>query len=283
MSQRLTLDIGGIEAEISLVNQSVKPKLAEYEVQRKSAPDDDPGFTVGRRLPFDPLNDPDDPDDPDDPPRDEPVAIAVAAPSSGVMRGVTGPHGFVDLTDQLQQIDVETKLKGLVIDWAVAQQAIPMNQVRGAHFIVPAGAGSTKVLGLVWDALRRHGRAGMVRWTKKTNQSLGAIVARGGGNQGPRRLELLELEWSDNMREVPERSSLDHVHTALSSAEKEAAARLLVSFHAPPSTVEQLRDTRMARRLELLEAARAGRKLPGVPAPRPTVSAVEDLRELLSA
>jgi hypothetical protein len=89
------------------------------------------------------------------------------------------------------------------------------------------GKRQAKVLALLWDSLRRTSSAGVVRWTKRTNQSLGIIVASGRLRDGTAALCLLECEWSQNLR-APGPKSTQPVRLALRAvgAEVEAASSL---------------------------------------------------------
>lgn len=179
-------------------------------------------------------------------------------PETVVQQGVTTEAGeWVDLTGELKAIDERCILDGMEVAAAVARNAVPSERIRDAHFLAPAGPGAPKVLALLWSALRRTNRAQLVRWTKKTNQALGAIVARGAADGDPH-LVLLELEWKANMKAVPRRASLAAALAATGEAELAAAEDYVMALHRNPSVFDDLRDERAGQRADLLEASRVG-------------------------
>lgn len=285
--QRNTLTIGPVSAEIALLKTSAKPREAQHETRRVDAPEaaagpvlaaDEPpavpaavslevgGERVDPLAPepeapaptggFAPLAD-------EEPVREQVDPIIDDLPA--IERGVHGPGDvWVNLTDELAAIDERTKLTSMEIEVCVARNAVPSERVRDAHFVAPAGEGAPKVLALLWMALRRTNRAALVRWTKKTNQALGALVAR--GSQHDPHLVLLELEWQANMRDVPLRAHLLPAMAAVREPEVAAAKDLIVAWQESPSAFERLRDERSGQRADLLDAAREGRPLPVVEA-----------------
>lgn len=290
--QRTVLRLGGASAEVVLLKSSGKPREAQHEVRRTVAPElsegmtrelpgDDPGMV---RLPpvdalgageasreglkaqaadhFAPLDETHHhgPETvasyADLPPAGPNVETRTTAP---VEHGVTTEQGeWVNLTESLAEIDARTKLDGIELAATVSSLDVPRERVRDAHYLAPAGEGAPKVLALLWQALRSQGAVGLVRWTKRTNQALGAIVARGQG--ADRHLVLLELEWSANMRKVPTRANLLPAFAGVTVHEEEAARKLVEAYREKPVVFESLRDERSGQRADLLEAARAGRK-----------------------
>lgn len=313
--QRSTLVIGGVKAEVALLKTSQKPRDAQYETRRveeaavveasqdasivrtadgqgmsaeearaRAATTGHDDMAIGDPLGaepsapeptggFDPL--------PAEPAPDE-AAAAAAEPT--IQRGVTGPGGvFVDLTDELEAIDERTRLEAMEVEATVARNAVPSERVRDSHYVAPAGEGAPKVLALLWRALRESNKAALVRWTKRTNQALGALVARGSATDP--HLVLLELEWEANVQEVPPRARLLPAMALVSESEVVAAKDLVDAWHEPPSVFEDVRDERAAQRAELLNGARESGAAPTV-APQekmqPTEQA-ERLREALAA
>jgi non-homologous end joining protein Ku len=251
--QRTVLRLGGAEAEVTLIKASAKPREAQYEVRRPATAD------ITELTKGDPLG-------PDSEPAPRVAAAFAAAvadqptPTENdgeVRHGVTTEAGgWIDLTEELEAIDARTKLDGMTLEATVASVNVPRERVRDVHYLAPAGEGAPKVLGLLWLALRAQQAVALVRWTKRTNQALGAIVARGEGVAN-RHLVLLELEWAANMRAVPGRCLLPPVENL--DAAVHAARKLVEAYREPGQAIfEALRDERTGQRIELLEAARSG-------------------------
>jgi non-homologous end joining protein Ku len=254
--QRTTLLLGGVEAEVSLLKLSGKPRDAQYETRRKS----DPGAVAeaepeAERPRVDALS------GVREAAHEHAASLAEVLPPAPrapeVMRGAVGPDGeFVDLTDQLAEIDERTVLDGMEVVATVDQAEVPSVRVRDAHYVAPAGEGAPKVLAILWTALRDRRSAALVRWTKRTNQALGAIVARGRGKSA--HLVLLELEWQANMRPAAGRADLSAAVAATSEREQNAARALVAALRQPPGIFTALVDERAQQRAELLEAVRSG-------------------------
>lgn len=273
--QRTVLRLGGASAEVVLLKSSGKPREAQHEVRHVSAAAAEPRDIA----PLDPLGaaeanvtgtgDSFEPLDETHHHGPETVAKYADLPPAGpnvettttatVEHGVTTDQGeWVNLTEPLAEIDARTKLDGIELAATVSSLDVPRERVRDAHYLAPAGEGAPKVLALLWQALRSQGAVGLVRWTKRTNQALGAIVARGQG--ADKHLVLLELEWSANMREVPTRANLLPAFAGVTVHEETAARKLVEAYREKPAVFESLRDERSGQRADLLEAARAGRK-----------------------
>lgn len=287
---RNTIRIGSVSAEVSLIKTSAKPREAQHDTRRV----DEPGHV--RMLPpsaeevsidftTDPLGAPGDPEPPGGP--DDSAfpplatqggraqaeaaftgATATAAEPADVERGVWRASNedrvWVNLTNELAAIDERTILEGMEIAATVGSAAVPRAWVRDAYYVAPAGDGAPKVLALLWWGLRDNRAVEFVRWTKRTNQALGALVAA--GTAAKPHLLLLELEWAANVRPVPPRAKLATALAATTERERGAASELVEAYRAQPRVVEELRDERAAQRAELLEAARNGAALPEAPA-----------------
>lgn len=250
MSNQLTrIIIGGASADIALVKSSAKPKEAKHETRTVTPGDhiDEP-LPIGDGAPFEPFPAPPEPD----------LVVAVEGPATVTMQGVKDMDGrFVDLTEKLAEIDVRTKLDGVSVECTIPLNILPRSWVRDAYFIVPNGPGAGRFLSYIWSGLTPTGLAAMVRWTKRTDQFLGAIVSRGSAAKGAS-LMLLEFEWSANMRVVPENARLD-----VSSVPTTGQAQAEQAFRAmrqAPQAIVGMRNERTAQRAELLEAAREGRE-----------------------
>lgn len=302
--QRTTIIIEGAEAEVALIKASAKPREAKYDTRRvlvggapATAPADPlfaPGGEVaGGAVLYDPEEEPtgaslrtdplgDDPGAeggaPDAPwPAAAPAEAPPAAPDTEMRHGVELEDGtFVDLTDELEAIDGRTKLVGMRIVRTTASTNVPRHKVRDCHYVAPAGEGAPLFLAHLWAGLRQTRRAALVRWTKQKNQALGALVARG-SEHGHAWLEVLELEWEVNVREVPPRCHLPVARVPLRG--REAAARAMGAMSAGVRVFDELRDERTGQRADLLVAARAGARWE----PPPEEEGPEDAARLADA
>lgn len=166
---------------------------------------------------------------------------------------------WVDLTDQLAAIDERTQLVGMSVAATVRASSIPAGRVRDSYYVAPAAEGAGGVLALLWTGLRKHRAAALVVWSKRTNQALGAVVARGTAEKP--HLELMELEWEANLRPVLPRCNLAGAMEQVAGNERALAAaeRLVAAYREKPSIFEALRDECAGQRIDLLNAAREGR------------------------
>lgn len=200
-------------------------------------------------------------------------------PPTTVQQGIHNAAGeWIDLTERLAEVDERTKLDGMHVAATIDATTVPRERVRDAHYIASADPETAKVLALLWRALRETRRAAVVKWTKRTAQALGVIVARGGRPH----LVLLEIEWADNMRPVPPKAS-GPILRPLHDDEADAAVELVRAFDAGPSALDALRDERLAKRAELLDRARAGELDGYTPPPAPAeVTEAPDLAAALA-
>lgn len=211
-----------------------------------------------------------------------------------VEQGVHTETGdWIDLTARLEEIDRLTKVDGLEVIATIATNAIPRERVRDAHYIAGVDPEQFKVLALLWRALRATDRAAAVRWTKRTAQTLGLLVARGWDPAGanprggePACLVLLEVEWQENMRKPTSRVT-GPIRAEVEPGEITAAAELVDAFAGPPARLNDLRDTRLAARAELLQLARDGKlkeyRPPAEPMPETVAEEAPDLAAALAA
>jgi non-homologous end joining protein Ku len=282
--QRTTLVFGGVAVDVSLSKASAKPKDAAHDVRRMIG--DEPA-EVARAKALDVWRGrvkvtPDISDEPpvdqrwavddrfvealDDVLADAPAAALASPPDpfadlppERVEQGVLLESGeFVDLTDRLAEIDERTRVEGMEVLATIASSSVPRTRVRDAHWIglAPGSSSGAKVLAILWRALRQEDAAAVVRWTKRTKQAVGIIVAIGRLGQGAA-LCLLELEWAANLR-APGPRACAPLDVEVSDREMAAAVRLVDAIGKPASFVDTLADERAVKRAELLGAARDG-------------------------
>lgn len=189
-------------------------------------------------------------------------------PPVKMARGVTRENGeFVDLTDLLADIDNHVKLDGLTVARAIPANVIPHERVRGSFYIEPAKdddtslAMATRVRDLLFTALAAEGRALAVRWTKRTNQALGIIVA----SKQHDALMLLEVEWGPNMRPPSAKARITKGFSP-TTAEIDAARDFIDRHAAPASAIDKLGDERRELQARAIERAREDGGLIELPA-----------------
>lgn len=268
--QHTRLVIGAAEAEVALFKTSKKPIAARHDVQR---------ITVPMQSTVNPIH--------VDQTLSDDTPFESTSPSTYTIKGPELPevvvqHGvklkdgtFVDLTNDLKAIDERTKIDGMRIEFTVPVNAIPRSWMRDAYYVVPTSPESARFLAYVWEGIASQLLGAIVRWTKQTDQFLCAIVARGAGH-----LELIQLEWAQNMRPVPTNARLDLA--AVPSSGRERAQEAMNALRRPPSALERLRDERAFQRAELLTSARKGRRWVA-PEPDVVLAPVTELGETLVA
>lgn len=255
MPQRTKISIGSANAEVTLLKVAGDPPEASYDVRRGDAAPRSSGTgnsTSGNRV----VNK-----------RGGGVNVDFASGSIGqepseIRHGLWLDVGaeepeWVDLTDELAEIDKRTVIEGMTIVDTLDLTTIDGDRIRDAHYISAAADGAAMFLAHLWTGLRRSRTAALVKWTKRKNQALGVIVAQGGyGGEEPH-LVLRELEWAAAMREIPERARLTTALSFIPDAGAAAAVDAMRALRKPPSILDDIADDRQAQRVELLEATRA--------------------------
>jgi hypothetical protein len=200
----------------------------------------------------------------------------ISAPMTRVARGTTGPDGFVDLTERLSEIDEYVRIDGLRIDAAIPAGRVPRERITAAKYVVPQNATAQKVVGLLFDAMHERERELVVRWSKRTNQALGILVAS--SKRGA--LMLYEVEWAGSEKRVPPAAKIAGVADNCSPDERASARSYLTRLSQPAGALDDLVDERRALHRGLLEAAKAGESFA---LPERTDSATGDLAAALNA
>lgn len=187
-----------------------------------------------------------------------------------VRRGIRHEDGsFVDLTDQLADIDERTKLERIEVlpGGFVDVTQIPRAAVRGCYYIGSANERAPKPLRLLYEGLKAERRAAVVKLTKKSRQSLGAIGWYG------KSLMLYELVWQEDFREPPARAA-GIQKAEVTEQEVDTVRELIRAWSGPASIIGELRDDAIALREDLLAKALAGdiegavvSNVPAVPEP----------------
>jgi Ku protein len=195
-----------------------------------------------------------------------------------VRRGIRREDGsFVDLTDGLEQITERTRLEEMRVADFIRVEEVRRERVTGSYYLAPDGPGAPKVVRLLFEAMRHTRRVAVVKWTKRSRQSLGVIVP----DPSTKSLMVVEMCWAEDVREVPEKV-LAPAQAEVSAEEIAVAVQLvqaMVSTRARSLDV-QTDDARALRR-ELIARAEAGEHFEV--APRPEAPPEADVVEMLRA
>lgn len=193
-----------------------------------------------------------------------------------VRRGVRLEGGeFIDCTAQLAQIEEETKLEQMAVVEFIDVGVVERARIEASHYVGAAAPEAAKPLKLIYEALRINRRAAVVRWSSRSRQSLGVLVAH--GNSGC--LVLLKLAWAEDWREPPAKA-MSVNRTQVTVDEIAMASRLVTAMSGRGSaTLDALRDEAIVRREELYAAALAGEVQPVEQTPAPVEDAAIDAWE----
>lgn len=159
---------------------------------------------------------------------------------------------FVDCTDRLAAIAEDTILDEIEVLGFVPLDQVPRERITGAYWLAPGDASATKFVRLVGDGMREVRRAAVVRWTKRTRQSVGLMVRHRSGA-----LMVWELEFASRVRE-PHAAALAPQMIEVSDRELAAARRLISAMSGPISLVDDVEDEAVRLRRELFEEALSG-------------------------
>lgn len=177
----------------------------------------------------------------------------VEVEKADVRRGVRQPDGcFVDLTDGLREIDDKTKLEQMRVVSFIRVEQVPRDRITGAYWVAPGAPGGAKVLALLRKAMRTTRRVAVVKWTKRSRQALGVMVAHHSGA-----LQVLEVAFAALVRK-PDDKVLSPSHVPVTDTELAAAVALVKAMSDSVMSLDELEDDAVVLRRELLEKAAAG-------------------------
>lgn len=290
-SSKTVLELGLVKAPIVLIKTTEEPKDASWETAGPSG-----GALRKREVAAEAP--------PAETPRLDPLAMtglfeASPAPSvpgkvsselvedgtgqvvskDEIRRGIRAEDGtFIDLTERLNQITEMTMLEAMRIVAFIRVEQVPRDRIVGSYWVAPEDAAGGKVLRLLYEAMKNAHRVAVVRWTKRTRQSLGVIVAHRSGA-----VMVLEVEWASFFR-APDARILAPLQAEVSQAEVDAATGLILAMADSRIALDELEDEAIVLRRELLAAAREGRviDLPVAPDTVP-VELVETFRRSIEA
>ncbi|MCA1571232.1 MAG: hypothetical protein LC798_13115 [Chloroflexi bacterium] len=174
-----------------------------------------------------------------------------------VRRGIRREEGaFTDITEGLAAIDEATRLDEMTVYGAIDYGQVPRERVLGSYYLGADGPSAVHAMRYLWDAMRDRRRALVVKWTKRTGQSLGVIVP----NVRKGAIEVLELAWAAQVRVPDERVTAFH-NVAENPVAEEAAGTLIDAMAATAAeALDTQVDDRKRYRDELLALAAEGRQ-----------------------
>jgi non-homologous end joining protein Ku len=226
----------------------------------------------------------------------EPDAELAAAPSglfemngdervpverADVRRGLRREDGtFIDLTENIADIEARTKLEEMRVVEFIRTEELRRDRIRNSYFVASDAPGTAKVLRLLCEVMQAKKRIGIVKWTKRSRQSLGAIVPYPDGKT----IEVLELSWPEDVREPPEKV-LWPAQVEVSADELGVANELVaVMSGRRADSLDVQRDDARGMYRELLARAEAGEMftMPEAPPSSDVEDPVQALRESLA-
>lgn len=185
-----------------------------------------------------------------------PVAGEAAAPPPPKPKGVMKPDGsFVDLTQHIADIAEKTTLDCLEVAAFIDRRQVPRERILGAYY-VGAGSGEgfppSRVIGLLFRAMKDRNRAAVVRWGKRTRSSVGVMIPHGSGA-----LVVLELAYAEHVL-APNPDCLTHQHIDISDEEVNEAVKLIDAMAARRDSLDNIHDHRTELEDELVTRAEHG-------------------------
>lgn len=185
-----------------------------------------------------------------------------------VRRGVRTEGGFVDVTDQLAAIEEATKLDRMEVVGFVDVGRVDRKRITGSYYLGSGGEGAPKVLRLLFEAMLAERRAAIVRWTKRSRQALGVLVADGRTAS----LVVLQVAFADAVRRPNERVTI-LASAEVSPREVDAAVGLVRAMDARIADLDEIEDDAVRLRRELREDALGGKVTAAVIPPEPAEEA----------
>lgn len=194
-----------------------------------------------------------------------------------VRRGIRKVDGeFVDLTEQLADIEERTQLDRMEVVATIDVGQVPRERVTGSYYLAANGDGAPRVLRLLFEALKATRRAAVVKWTKKTRQACGVIAVH--GKTGA--LIVLEVAWAEDVRE-PNARVLAHQQAEVYEQEVDVACELVDELKDTRAALDELRDDALRLREELVLSVEAGEQDDFELPPLPVVEPEESIEDLL--
>lgn len=170
-----------------------------------------------------------------------------------VRRGVRREDGtFVDLTDHLARIEEEAKLEAVEVLKFIDRRRVPRDRIRSAYYVALGGPLGLELQRTLYEAMKEGNRVAVVRWTKRSGQTLGILTPHPSGA-----VEILELAWHAEMR-APNAECLAHLHAQVTRGEVDRARELIESMAGKRVDLDAYEDRRWKALAELNARAEAG-------------------------
>lgn len=172
-----------------------------------------------------------------------------------VRKGIRLDDGtFVDCTAHLARIAEDTKLERMEIVDTVDATKVGLHRVKGSYYLTADGKGAPRRLRMLYEGMKRDRSAALVKWTRKTRQTMGVLKPAPGLDET---ILVIELAWAEDVRK-PGPRQVAHMQAEVTEGEVDAMVMLLRSMRSSPHALDELRDDALARREEVIEKARAG-------------------------
>jgi DNA end-binding protein Ku len=182
---------------------------------------------------------------------------------------------FIDCTEQLAEIERQTRIERAEIVAFVNVGTVPRARVKAAQYVGTDDPNAPRALRLLYEAMRQRRRVAVLKLTKRSRQTLGVLGWLGDA------LMFYELVWSEDFRPPPARATVIQKAT-VTAAEVEQAVALVDAMSGTGDVVDEMRDDAIALREQLMAQALEG-LIPNVVTPRYRTEPVMDLSAQLEA
>jgi non-homologous end joining protein Ku len=195
-----------------------------------------------------------------------------------VRRGIRKDDGsFVDLTDQLAAIDENSKLDEMRVEAFIDIGQVRRTRVLGSYYVALDDPSAAPFLRALYLKMREARRAAVVKWTKRTGQSLGVLVADGRTDC----LVCIEYEFSNRVRE-PHAKALAVRGARPSDRLMAGVGTLIEALSDTTVALDEMVDDRTQLTSELLQAVEEG-KVAAFKVPDKPAAEDDDIEALLEA
>lgn len=198
------------------------------------------------------------------------------APKEKPRKGIIDAEGkFIDLTDNIEEIAERTTLDRLEVVSFIRREQVDRARILDAYYV--GANGGAKVLALLYKGLKLRERAAVVRWGKRTRSSVGVMVPHRSGA-----LIVLELAYAENAL-LPSPACLTYQHVEVTDAQVEQIADLIDTMAEGRDSLDDIRNHRTQLEDELVLRAEHGELDDYEAESYDTDDAVESLSEMLAA
>lgn len=195
-----------------------------------------------------------------------------------VRKGIRFDDGrFVDLTDQIETVEEESRVEGLQVLGFLRRERVPRERVICSYYLGAESGSGAKLLRTLYEGMRDAGRVAVVRWTKRRGQTLGIVVPHSSGA-----LVALEMLFAERVRD-PNAKCLAHLQAEVTRGVVDRAVELIESMSWSPSQFDEIRNRRVELERELYARADAGEVEGYEIEPEKPIDDLAELADLLSA